>query len=99
MPALAPDVEQCVYRVAQEALANVAHHANAGAMTLHLTIEGGTLVLLVRDDGVGFDPRTARSQGHFGLAGMRERARLVGGDLTIESAPGAGATVRLSIGV
>jgi signal transduction histidine kinase len=96
LPTLAPAVEQCMYRVAQEATANVAHHANASRLTLHLTVHDDGVSLLVRDDGRGFDPNQTVSAGHFGLAGMRERAVLVGGEVHITSEPGAGTTVQLS---
>lgn len=95
-----PPVEQCVYRVAQEAVANVAQHAQARTLTVRLaagsTAESPT-VLLVRDDGIGFDADTAAPAGHFGLAGIRERARLVGGELAVTSRQGHGTEVLLSI--
>jgi signal transduction histidine kinase len=95
-PPMPHAIEQCLYRVTQEATANVAHHANARTLTVQLTFNG-ELVLQVRDDGLGFDPKQAEAEGHFGLAGMRERAALVGGVLTVTSQPGAGAVVQLSI--
>jgi signal transduction histidine kinase len=94
---LPPGVEQAVYRVTQEALANAVHHANAQVFTLQLAIDGTTLSLLVHDDGVGFDTKEDRAAGHFGLHGMRERAQLVGGELTVDSRPGHGTTVELRI--
>lgn len=95
LAALAPAVEQCLYRVAQEAAANVVHHANARTLTVQLCLDNG-ITLLVSDDGQGFDPRQAEASGHFGLAGMRERAQLIGGELTITSRQGQGATIQLS---
>ncbi|MFN8491545.1 MAG: sensor histidine kinase [Caldilineaceae bacterium] len=95
-PALAPTVEQCIYRVAQEAIANVAHHANAKTLTVQLSCQDGIL-LRVSDDGQGFNPQEAQTAGHFGLAGMRERAQLAGGALTVTSQPGQGASVALAI--
>jgi signal transduction histidine kinase len=97
LPALTPDVEQCLYRVAQEALANAAHHAHARTLALHLAIEGDLLTLRVRDDGVGFDTGAEQAAGHFGLSGMRERTRLVGGNLEVESASEQGTTVQLVV--
>ena len=85
---LAPDQEIAVYRVAQEALANVARHAEASRVQIDLDASGETLELRVRDDGRGFSDR-GRSKG-LGLDGMAERARLVGGELEIESVPGSG---------
>lgn len=96
-PSLTPAVEQCIYRVAQEALANAAHHANAHTLTVRLSINGSGVSLVVSDDGLGFDPQQGQTTGHFGLPGMRERAQLVGGQLTIDSQPGLGTTIQLTI--
>lgn len=97
LPALSPDVEQCIYRVAQEAVSNVAHHANARTLTVQLSVNGLAISLLVRDDGLGFNVRQGKTSDHFGLPGMRERAHLAGGQLTIDSRPGQGTTIRLEI--
>lgn len=94
---LSPDAEQAVYRVAQEAVANAVHHANAQKLTLHLSVNEGSVLLVVGDDGLGFDAQQSETAGHFGLSGMRERAHLAGGDLAIDSRPGKGTTVRLKI--
>lgn len=97
-PILSPDVEQCIYRVAQEAIENVVRHACAGHMSVKLyTSSDGITELQVRDDGIGFEANKLQSSTHFGIAGMRERAELAGGKLEITSKPGAGTTVRLSI--
>ncbi len=92
-----PGIEQAIYRVAQEALANAAHHANAQRLMARLEIEQSEIALLVRDDGLGFADEDAAAAGHFGLHGMRERARLVGGALTVDSQPGEGTSVQLRI--
>jgi signal transduction histidine kinase len=97
MPALSPNVEQAIYRVAQEAVANVTHHANAKTLQVHLTLTGQEMSLLVRDDGSGFKERLGENSDHFGLPGMRERAQLVGGQLTVDSQPGQGTTIRLTV--
>jgi two-component system, NarL family, sensor histidine kinase UhpB len=94
LPALSPDAELVLYRVAQEALTNAARHAHAAAVELSLTRVGDRVALVVADDGRGFD--TARDGA--GLRGMRERARMVRGDLTLTSSP-AGTTVRLEVPV
>lgn len=94
---LSPDVEQCVYRVAQEALANAAHHAQAQQVTVKLLQEDDCLTLTVYDDGQGFDPGDVDAERHLGIRGMRERAEMVGGTLEIESKPRQGTTVRLAI--
>jgi signal transduction histidine kinase len=95
-PTLPHAIEQCLYRVTQEATANVAHHANARTLTVELTFNGD-IVLKISDDGLGFDPQQAETRGHFGLTGMRERAALVGGTLTVTSEPGAGTVVQMTI--
>jgi signal transduction histidine kinase len=96
LPTLPAAVEQCLYRVVQEAATNVAYHANAHTLTVQLTFNGIT-TLRVSDDGCGFDPQQAESTGHFGLRGMRERAALVGGKLTVTSQPENGTIVQLII--
>jgi signal transduction histidine kinase len=95
--ALSPDVEQCIYRVAQEAIANVAHHANARHLSVTLACEVDQVTLLIEDDGRGFDVRQGEQAGHYGLAGMRERAALIGARLNIESQPGNGTRLQLAI--
>jgi signal transduction histidine kinase len=95
LPALAPEIEQCIYRVAQEAITNVTQHADAALLRVQLSNRRGQLRLLVQDDGRGFE-RPAVSDGHFGLAGMEERAALSGGRLTVASAPGEGTKVELT---
>jgi signal transduction histidine kinase len=83
--------------ILREGLANVARHAGARTVHVRLRMLGGRAVLTVTDDGAGFDAPDdldALSGGrHFGVVGMRERARLAGGDLTVESAPGEGCVV------
>jgi two-component system, NarL family, sensor histidine kinase UhpB len=92
---LSDDAQLVVYRVAQEALSNVARHSGAAhvALTLRRDVDG--VELTVSDDGTGFV--FADSERGLGIGGMRERALLVAGDLTIESRPDAGTTVRLTI--
>ena len=87
-----------VYRIVQEALSNARRHAGAGRTALRLRVDEGHVVAEVTDDGRGFDP-TSRMEFDrgLGLVGMRERASMVGGRLVIESAPGAGTTVRAYI--
>lgn len=89
------DVQLVVYRVAQEALTNASRHAEASRIEAGLRRSAGGVELTVADDGRGF--AFEQSEGGLGIAGMRERALLVGGKLTIESRPGQGTTVRLSV--
>jgi signal transduction histidine kinase len=97
------DIEQHVFRIAEEALNNVVRHANARQLTLELRQHNGALVLRVADDGIGFDPahlpppEGEHANGQFGLTGMQERALLCGGTLTITSQPYHGTTITLTI--
>jgi signal transduction histidine kinase len=93
LPILAPDVEQCIYRIAQEAVTNAARYAGADTLTLTLSCADGRLTLRVQDNGRGFDVKRATAPGSFGISGMYERAALAGGSLSVVSAPGQGATV------
>jgi signal transduction histidine kinase len=86
------EIETACFRIAQEALTNVARHARARHVEVTLTAEDVALEVTVRDDGVGFN--VERLHTSPGLAGMGERAELAGGHLDIESAPGAGTTLR-----
>jgi two-component system sensor histidine kinase UhpB len=93
LPALAPEAEVVVYRVAQEALTNVARHADASSVELSLGRLGDAVVLEVRDDGRGF----AGPEEGSGLRGVRERAALVDAELSVVSRPHHGTTVRLRV--
>jgi signal transduction histidine kinase len=91
--ALPAEASLCLFRVAQEALSNVARHAHASAVTVLLSPRSRGLRLAVSDNGSGFDPARSREHASLGLASMRERVRLLRGELDIESAPGRGTTV------
>ncbi len=93
---LSDDAQLVVYRVAQEALSNAARHSGAGRVDVQLRrLEDGGVELTVADDGRGF--AFEESERGLGIGGMRERALLIGGELTIESRPGRGTTVRLTV--
>ena len=92
------DVALCAYRVAQEALRNIAAHANARRVNVSLTKSAGELSLTVVDDGRGFDPVAARARPGLGLVSMEERVRLVHGRLDLTSGPtGSRITVRIPV--
>jgi len=96
----APEIETIIYRITQEALTNVAKHAQAGHVWVRLTADHDAVDLTIRDDGVGFDPVQAGrllNDGHFGLAGMRERVELGGGHLELDSRPGHGTTIHVAL--
>jgi two-component system sensor histidine kinase UhpB len=97
LPAMGAESELAVYRVAQEAMTNVARHAGARNVELALERRDGAVVLTVHDDGCGIDARDLRNA--TGVAGMRERALLVGGSLSITGAPAKGTDVELRVPV
>jgi signal transduction histidine kinase len=100
---LPAELEITLFRAAQEALANVARHARASRVGLTVSYMDDVVLLDVRDDGIGFDPAAAnRHDGHddgrhFGLDAMGERLRQVGGELEIETAPGAGTAINARV--
>ncbi|HYE73929.1 MAG TPA: sensor histidine kinase, partial [Blastocatellia bacterium] len=91
------ELEVNLYRIMQEALNNIAKHAQAKHVGVVLKRQDGHLILIIEDDGIGFDLEEASSvdanDRGLGLVGMRERAELLGGTLEIESAPGEGTTI------
>lgn len=95
-PRLPPAVETALFRIAQEALTNVARHAQASQVTVTLEHVDGGIRLVIADDGVGFDP-AVRRRGGWGLMTMRERAEAVGGRLRLDSAPGKGTRVVVEV--
>jgi PAS domain S-box-containing protein len=86
-----------VFRIVQEALTNVAKHARATAVEVTLMDEPDALVVTVGDNGVGFDPRASRKPNSFGLLGLRERAYLLGGTVSVMSEPGKGTEVEVRL--
>jgi two-component system sensor histidine kinase UhpB len=106
LPVLSDEEQLVIFRVTQESLSNIAKHAAAEGVDVELTFVGRTL-LRVRDDGCGFHADASRRRngrvrgrpGGLGLNGMRERALLVGGNLDVFTAPGAGTTIELTMGV
>jgi NarL family two-component system sensor histidine kinase YdfH len=97
LPSQLPDaIKEHTLRAVTEGLTNIARHAQAQHAWVNTRTANGELIIELRDDGRGFDP-TAIPPGHYGLLGMRERARLACGTLDITSAPGAGTTLRLQL--
>lgn len=94
---LPANVETVIYRVVQEALTNAVRYAHATRVDVVLTVREGKLIVIVEDDGIGFDSETVASGEHLGLFGMRERAEMIDGKLAIESAPGKGTTIMLEV--
>ncbi len=90
------DQDIALYRIVQEALTNIVRHANAKNVSVVLTGQANTLHLIVEDDGVGFDPERV-PRGHVGLASIRERAELLEGSFSIESAPETGTTLSVRL--
>ncbi len=97
LPNLTPEIEQSIYRIAQEAIENAVHHANAKHVQVKLAARENNLVLEIHDDGKGFDTTNHAPQGHYGLAGMQERAALIGGTLEISSQVGKGTRIMLTV--
>ncbi len=91
------DVALCIYRITQEGLRNIAKHARADEAHVGFAVVDGILVLSINDGGAGFDPTQARESGGLGLASMHERARLVHGDLRVESQPGQGTMIQVRV--
>jgi signal transduction histidine kinase len=95
---LSSEIEELLFRVGQEAITNAVKHSGSPTVAVGVSAGGGTVELLVKDDGVGFAPDRAYG-GHLGLELMRSRAADAGGVLTIESAPATGTTVRAAVPV
>jgi signal transduction histidine kinase len=98
LPPVAFPVLEHVPRIVGEALHNTVKHANASSVRVTVTIEAGVLMLLVEDDGRGFDAAASTGSG-LGQRTMRERAALLGGELAVESAPGSGTALRVTVPV
>jgi signal transduction histidine kinase len=93
-------VEQLIFRTAQEALRNVLDHAEAARVRIMLTADEERFLLRIEDDGRGFDTAVvadASRHGHVGLVLLRDRAADLGGELTIQSEPGAGVAIVLTV--
>src|SRR5262249_36932585 len=89
----------CLYRVAQESLRNIAKHSKANRVTMRLIGRAARLNLVIEDTGHGFDPAAVAKKGTLGLVSMQERVRQVGGTFEIQSAPGKGTRLTVSVPV
>lgn len=94
--ALGPKAELAVYRLVQESITNITKYAKANRVWLTVGEQGGRAVVSVRDDGIGFDP-TAKPRSAYGLVGMRYRIEAEGGTLQVNSAPGQGTSIQVSL--
>lgn len=93
----APALETALYRVVQEAMANVIRHASATRVDIFAEHRNQRIMVMIEDDGGGFDSTAMLREGSFGMLGMAERAEALGGKLTVESAPGAGTTIVVEV--
>jgi signal transduction histidine kinase len=96
-PALPDDVSLCLYRITQEALQNVVKHSGATAAKVELAAQGRELQLVVADDGHGFDLQAIELGASLGIVGMRERVRMVHGQISVQSRPGEGTRVEVRV--
>ncbi len=99
LPTLSPEVEHSLYRISEEALRNVAEHANATQVEVHLGLEDHHVMLTIKDDGCGFDEQSATKDHHYGLRGMYEYASAIGAVLTVNSVPQQGTSIQLNLEV
>jgi signal transduction histidine kinase len=94
-----PDVALCFYRVTQECLRNIARHARSDKVSVTLLAGAPGFRLSIEDNGIGFDPAAPPSKGGLGLISIKERVRLVGGTLSVQSRPGQGTRVTVEVPV
>jgi signal transduction histidine kinase len=93
---LVPILENAIYRIVQEGLANACGHSKSNRVRVELVQHGDGLCITIRDWGIGFNFSDVEED-HFGLEGIRERARLLGGDVTVESRPGHGTCLTVGL--
>jgi signal transduction histidine kinase len=93
---LVPILENVIYRIVQEGLANACQHSRSKKVLVELVQDSDNVRIKIHDWGIGFDPEKAH-EGHYGLDGIRERARLLGGTATVSSALGQGACILVGL--
>jgi signal transduction histidine kinase len=91
------EVEEGLYRIANEALNNTLKHAHARNVTIAIMQDGQHVSMEISDNGIGFDPQTVNREGRLGIISMRERALAQGWEFSVESAPGNGTSVRVEV--
>jgi signal transduction histidine kinase len=94
---LSQDVKTSIYRIVQEALTNIVRHSQASSVGILLERIDNRIKVFVEDDGIGFDPELLETPDHLGLVGIRERAEMLGGSLTVESLPGFGTSIIVEV--
>ena len=94
---LPSNMETNLYRIVQETLTNVVRHAHATQVDVVLTVREGKLIVLIEDDGIGFNPEEVPTDSHLGLLGIRERVDMIDGNLMIESVPEEGTTIMVEV--
>lgn len=99
LPSLNPDEELTVYRIAQEAFENVIQHAMASEVVFNITVENDHITMKIKDNGVGFSKDALFSNDVFGVRGMRERAKMVDGEFSVETIPNQSTQITLSLEV
>jgi two-component system, NarL family, sensor histidine kinase YdfH len=98
LPTVSPQLAENILRAINEGLMNIARHAEAAEVVLTMMCDQNRILIEIQDDGIGFDPTAVLGQsGHYGLVGIRERARLYGGSLTIESQPTQGTSLKIQL--
>jgi signal transduction histidine kinase len=97
VPKLPQEISLCLFRILQEALQNAARHSGVKRIEVQLTKSAGEIHLIVNDSGKGFDIHAAKRNRGLGLTSMRERVRLVGGTIVINSVPMAGTTIQVRV--
>jgi PAS domain S-box-containing protein len=90
------DIALCIYRIAQHSLKNIVKHAKATEVSVSVTCDDNTICLKVVDNGVGFIPKQVKGKGGLGLVSMKERVRLIQGNLSIQSKPGKGTVIKVT---
>jgi signal transduction histidine kinase len=90
-------IAKCMFRVCQEAFTNITRHSQAKNVIVSINIPNGTIILTIKDDGIGFNPETVKNKKSFGILGMRERVLSLNGKFDLVSSPGEGTKIIVSL--